>query len=409
MLDVGRDAPWAMPKLTDGPLAGLYFPDYPDGTIVNLMASVILARGGHSPHAPLAAAPTGRLATARHLVCLCIDGLGLEQLGDYLAGRPDSPFLGVHEHVPLSTVFPATTASAVTTFLTGASPAEHAILGWHLNLPDLGLVSTVLMSRTRTGSAVAPDDFDLAAYLALPSHLDTVPETRAQLSYGVIPHSRFSRTGTHWDRVRAFETLDGLRHEVLAFCRDSARGLAYVYWPVHDALCHEHGTRDPRTLGHLAEIDDALARLRDALARRDVTLLVTADHGIHDTPPDRRVDLSAVPGLYACLATLPCGDAGHASCFVRPRREARFLELVAEHLGDACICIAGETLLAMGAFGGGPVHPRLEGRVGDYLLIARDRYALAAPVAGEAPFFMIGNHGGMSATEMRVPLYVVDC
>ncbi len=409
MLDAGRNAPGAMAQLTEGPLAGLYFPDYPDGTIVNLMASVIIARGGRSPHAPLAAAPVDRLAAARHLVCLCVDGLGLGQLADYLAARPDAPFLGAHAHAPLCTVFPATTASAVTTFLTGASPAEHAILGWHLNLPDLGLVSTVLMSRTRTGSAVAPDDFDLDAYLALPSHLDTVPEPRAQLSYGVIPHSRFSRTGTRWDRVRAFESLDGLRHEVTAFCRETPRGLAYVYWPVHDALCHEHGTRDPRTLGHLAEIDDALARLRDTLAGRDVLLLVTADHGIHDTPPAQRVDLSAVPGFYDCLATLPCGDAGHASCFVRPRHEARFLELVDVHLGEACTCVAGEALLAMGAFGGGQPHPRLAGRVGDYLLIARDRHAFAAPVAGEAPFFMVGNHGGMSATEMRVPLFQVAC
>jgi hypothetical protein len=409
MLDAGREVPGAMPKLTDGPLAGLYFPDYPDATIVNLMASVITARGGRSPHAPLATAPPERLAAARHLLCLCVDGLGVEQLAGYLAQRPDSPFLGAHEHTVLSTVFPATTASAVTTFLTGASPAEHAILGWHLNLPDLGLVSTVLMSRTRTGSAVAPDDFDLDAYLALPSHLDTVPETRAQLSYGVIPHSRFSRAGTHWDRVRSFDTLDGLQREVNAFCRNTRHGLAYVYWPVHDALCHEHGTRDPRTLGHLAEIDDALAGLRDGLAGRGVTLLVTADHGIHDTPPDRRVDLSTVPGLYDCLATLPCGDAGHANCFVRPRREAHFLELVSEHLAEACTCMAGETLLEMGAFGGGTPHPSLAGRVGDYLLIARDRHAFAAPVAGETPFFMAGNHGGMSSTEMRVPLFEVAC
>ena len=398
-----------MPKLTEGPLAGLYFPDYPDATIVNLMASLIVARGGRSPHAPLAAAPPERLAAARHVVCLCLDGLGVEQLAGYLAERPDSPFLGAHAHGVLSTVFPATTATAVTTFLTGASPAEHAILGWHMNLPDLGLVSTVLMSQTRTGSPVAPDDFDLDAYLALPAHLGTVPEPRAQLSYGVIPHSRFSRAGTRWDRVRAFDTLDGLQREVAAFSRDTPRGLAYVYWPQHDALCHEYGIRHPRTLAHLAEVDDALARLRDTLAGRETLLLLTADHGIHDTPPERRVDLAAVPGLYDCLATLPCGDAGHASCFVRPRREQAFLDLVAEHLGEACTCVAGETLLAMGAFGGGIPHPRLAGRVGDYLLIARDRHAFAAPVAGETPFFMVGNHGGMSATEMRVPLFQVTC
>ena len=397
-----------MPILTDGPLQGLYFPDYPDGTIVNLMASVIVARGGESPHRPLAEAPPERLAEPRHLVCIAVDGLGEEQLEDYLALRPDSPFLGVQQRSTLSTVFPATTASAITTFLTGASPTEHGILGWHLNLPDLGLVSTVLMSHVRTGSDFAPEDFDLDAYLALPSHLNTVPEHRAQLSYGVIPHSRFSRTGTRWDRVRAFETLDGLRDEVLATCKAVDRGLSYVYWPVHDALCHEHGTRDVQTMGHLGQIDDALAQLRETLHGQGVTLVVTADHGIHDTPEEQRIDLAAVPGLYDCLATVPCGDAGHASCFVRPRREARFLELVAQHLGEACYCIPGETLLEMGAFGPGTPHPKLYGRVGDHVLIARDRQAFAVPIAGEQPWFMLGNHGGMSREEMRVPLYIVE-
>ena len=396
-----------MPTLTEGPLAGLYFPDYPDGTIVNLMASIVRARGGDTPHAPLPAAPPDRLAACDHLACIAVDGLGVAQLEAYLARRPDSPFLGCHPRTALSTVFPATTASAVTTFLTGATPAEHAILGWHLNLPDLGLVSTVLMSRTRTGSAFAPDDFDLDAYLQLPSYLDRVPEPKAQLSYGVIPHSRFSRTGTRWQRVRSFETLDGLVRETLAFTRAVPRGLAYVYWPGHDALCHEHGVAAPRTLAHLAEIDDALARLRDLVDGRAVTLLVTADHGIRDTPPEQRIDLAAVPGLYDCLATLPCGDAGHANCFVRARREARFLDLVATHLGDACHCIAGDEFLALGGFGPGTPHPALAGRVGDYLLIARDRQAFAAPHAGEAPWFMLGNHGGMSRAEMLVPLYVV--
>jgi hypothetical protein len=398
-----------MPQLATGPLQGLYFPDYPDATIVNLMASLIVARGGRSPHPPLAAAPATRLAPARHLICLVVDGLGEAQLDHYLNHHPASPFLGAHARSVLSTVFPATTASAVTTFLTGAAPAEHAILGWHLNLPDLGLASTVLMSKSRTGSDFAPETFDLDAYLALPSYLNSIPETRALLSYGVIPHSRFSRAGTRWDRVRSFDSLAGLQREVTAFCREEARGMAYVYWPVHDSLCHQHGTRDPRTLAHLGEIDQALAGLHDALRGRDAMLLVTADHGIHDTPPAQRIDLAAVPGLYDCLATLPCGDAGHASCFVRPRREARFLELVAQHLGDACHCIAGETLLELGAFGPGEPHPKLYGRVGDYLLIARDRQAFAAPIAGEAPWFMTGNHGGMTAGEMRVPLFVVAC
>ncbi|HEY5790591.1 MAG TPA: alkaline phosphatase family protein [Gammaproteobacteria bacterium] len=398
-----------MPQLDAGPLAGLYLPDHPDRTIVNLMASIIRARGGDSPHQPLAALPPERLAAARHLVCLCVDGLGAGQLRHYLAQRPGSPFLGALSWSPLSTVFPATTAAAVTTFLTGCSPAEHAILSWHLNLPDLGMVSTILTSQSRTGAEFAPADFDLGGYLRLRSHLDSVPQRRAQLSYGVIPHSRFSRAGTRWDRVVAFDTLAGLQAAVDASTAASEPGLACVYWPLHDSLCHEHGVAHPATLAHLAEIDDALAALRERLHGRGVTLVVTADHGIHDTPPEQRIDLAAVPGFYDCLATLPCGDAGHAACFVRPRRVGRFLDLVEAELGEAVHCVDGEWFLEHAVFGPGMPHPALAGRVADYLLLGRDRHAFAAPLPGEPPHFMTGNHGGMSRGEMLVPLYAVDC
>jgi len=363
-----------MPNVIEGPLEGLYFPDHPDATIVNLMASIIIGRGGHSPHSPLLELPPERLADARHLLCIAVDGLGEEQLESYLATHSGSPFFATHARSVLSTVFPPTTASAVTTFLTGASPTEHAILGWYLNLPD-----------------------------------DSVPGPRAQLSYGVIPHSRFSQAAGHWDRVRSFDSLAGLRAESAAFVAACERGLAYIYWPVHDSLCHEHGVGDVRTFDHLAEIDGMLAQLRDDLAGRGTALLVTADHGIYDTPPEQRIDLAAVPGLYDCLATLPCGDGGHASCFVRPRRENHFLETVAHHLGDQVLVLDGEELLAKGTFGPGEAHPALGGRVGDYLLIARDRQAFATPLPGAEPHFNVGNHGGMSAAEMRVPLYVVDC
>lgn len=397
-----------MPLIETGPLRGLYMPDYADGSIVNLLSSIIHGRGGRSPHAPLAGLPPEQLAGADHLVCIAIDGMGCKQLDHYLDAGGDGAFLAAHHRQTISTVFPATTASAITTFLTGATPAEHAILGWHLNLPDLGMSTAVLTSQTRTGLDFAGPDFDLDRYLRLPSHLATVPQHKAQLSYGLIPHSRFSLCSTPWDDVRTFETLDGMVEAVLSVTRAPGPSLNYVYWPVHDSLCHEFGIYHPNTLGHLAEIDTALARLVDGLHGRSVMLLVTADHGIIDTPEAHRVDLSAIPGLYDCFTTLPCGDACHAALFVRPNRVERFERLVAEHLAASSYCLTGEQLLELGVFGPGRPHPALANRLADYYLIARDRHAYDSPPWGRAARFLAGNHGGMSRAEMMVPLYAVE-
>mgnify|MGYP001767025662 CR=1 FL=1 len=163
-----------MPVIRKGLLKNFFPPDYSGGSIVNLLASVIRSRGGHSPHADLKGLPAGDLKGARKVVYLVIDGLGQQQLDRYLASRRRAAFFAEHPHQTITTVFPATTAAAITTFSTGASPAEHGILGWHLHLHDLGMVSTILPATTRTGSPMAGEKFDLRRYLKLPLPLDSV-------------------------------------------------------------------------------------------------------------------------------------------------------------------------------------------------------------------------------------------
>jgi len=398
-----------MPIATSGPLKHFQVPDYDGNSTVNMLASVIRSRGGRSPHAELDGLPGSLLRPARNVIYLVVDGLGEEQLARHLREGRGRAFLAVHLRRTISTVFPATTAAAVTTFATGAAPAEHGVLGWHLHLPDLGMVSTILPAVTRTGSPFAPPEFDLHRYLRLPSHLNTTRGRRALLSYDHIPESRFSLAGTRWHERAAYGTLPSMVRAIAAFARRSRFGLAYAYWPGFDSFCHEKGCAHAATLRHLDEIDRALARLVRVLKGTNTCLLVTADHGLVDAPRKRCVELRDVPGFMDCLAILPSGDARQVSCFVRPARVARFKRIVREQLRAACVCVTGEELLRLGVFGPGRQHPALAARLGDYVLIARDGYAFAHTPAGAKSDFNIGNHGGMSKAEVQVPLYVVHC
>lgn len=64
--------------------------------------------------------------------------------------------------------------------------------------------------------------------------------------------------------------------------------------------------------------------------------------------------------------------------------------------------------MAQGWFGPGAAHPRLQERVGDYLLLMNDGYVIKDLVPGERPFYPIGNHGGLSEDELYVPLIVAS-
>lgn len=396
-----------MPHIRNDLLKNFFLPDYRDGSIVNLLASIIRSRGGRSPHADLAGLPAGALSGARKVVYLVVDGLGEEQLDRYLAGRSPATFFAKHSHQTITTVFPATTAAAITTFSTGASPAEHGILGWHLHLHDLGMVSTILPATTRTGSPMAGSKFNLRKYLDLPLPLESVKCRKELISWGDIPDSRFSQAAVCWDRARSCTTLAGLSRQIVAFAKTPGRALAYAYWPGYDSFCHEAGRRHPATVRHLAEIDRMLSGLVQKLRGTGMTLIVTADHGLVDSAPVHRISFREIPGFYDCLAVLPSGDARCAHCFVRPSKVRKFRSIFFQCLEKSCVCVPGEDLLKLGAFGPGQPHPALANRVGDFVLIAKSDYCFGSPLPGEKIEFNVANHGGMSEAEVRVPLYSV--
>jgi hypothetical protein len=336
-----------------------------------------------------------------------LDGLGLAQLGRHLAAGGGRRFFATHPHQGITTVFPATTAAAVTTFDSGASPTEHGILSWFLHLPDLGTVATVLRTTTRVGTPLFPEGYDLRAYYRIPSYVESATCKLGLLSGGEIPDLPFGKAGTRWHERRSYGDLPGLVQTLAAFAREPDERLAYAYWPRYDGLCHEHGCASPQVVAHFEELDLALSSLVEALRDTDTALLVLADHGLVDVPRARCIDLATVPGLMECLAVAPSGDQRQMSCFVRPSMVAEFERVFASELAHACTLVPAEALLAAGAFGPGTAHPSLRTRLGDYVLLARPGWSTIHTPPGLAPVYMPGSHGGMSEEEIRIPLYDV--
>ena len=397
-----------MPMIESGPLAGNYAPDYDGGSTVNLLSTLVHARGGRSPHPELRGLSSASLEDADTIFYVVLDGLGLHQLKRHLGQSLGTQFFARHPFAPITTVFPATTAAAVTTFDTGASPTEHGILSWYLHLPDLGCVSTVLRTTTRMGTGLVPEEFDLRAYYDVPSYVETTTCKRALLSFGDIPNVPFRVVGTDWDDRRAYLDLDGMVDAVTKFAGEATqKQFAYVYWPRYDGLCHELGCLHDDVAAHFEDMDAAMARIVEGLRGANSALVVLADHGLIDVEPQNCIDLVKVEGLMQTLAMVPSGDQRQLSCFVRHGRVETFLEIVERELGHACVCVPGSVLIEAGVFGPGTQHAALDGRLGDYVLLCKDGYALIATPAGLEPMYMPGSHGGMSAPEIQIPLFTV--
>ena len=383
----------------------MYLPNYRDGSILNLMQSILGgldAPGAGDVHGHLAALGPDEVADARHVVLLVVDGLGRAQLE---AG----PALRASLRGTMTSVFPSTTASAVTTFLTGLAPAEHAVTGWFTWMRELDEIIAPLPFTARAGNA------DLTARGVEPADVfvgPTVFERVRADCHAVLPaelvDSPYSRVHNRGAAPRGFERLDGLVEAIVDVVRN-ARRRAYVsaYWPVLDTLSHEFGASGVRTRRHLAEIDLHFARLRTALAGSGTLLLVTADHGFVDIRPESRLDAASIPGLEPMLARPLCGEPRIAYCYVRDDCRAEFAERAVEGLDGAACIVDSASMIEHGWFGPGEPHPRLHERVGDFALVMREDYAIRDRIGEEKPFLHVGVHGGVGRDEMRVPLVVV--
>ena len=386
----------------------MYLPNYRDGSIVNLMQSILGgldAPGAGGVHGFLAGLGPQEIADARHVVLLVVDGLGQAQLDSGPA-----PALRASLRGTMTSVFPSTTASAVTTFLTGLAPVEHALTGWFMWLRELDSVVAPLPFTTRAGGT------DLASLGVSPADVFIGPNVFERVRadcHAVQPadlvDSSYSRAHTRGAASTAgFEGLDGLVDTILDIVgRARRRTCVFAYWPVLDTLSHEFGASSARARGHLAQIDMHFERLRAALAGSGTLLVATADHGFVDIRPESRLDAESVPGLAPMLARALCGEPRVAYCYVRDDYRGDFVERAVEGLAGAARVVESASMIEDGWFGLADPHPRLRERVGDHALVMRDGYAIHDRVGDEKPFRHIGVHGGVSREEMQVPLVVV--
>lgn len=382
--------------------------DYAGGGIFNLMQSIAQACGAPaSDFAQCATLPAERLAAKRHLVLFVIDGLGLPAL----AALPESSSLRRHRIGSLSSVFPSTTASAITTFMTGLPPSQHALTGWHVQLDEIDEMLAILPMTVR-GRRQSPNEAAADAVADLPPRLfpyRTVFQQMTRDSFIISPQhiagSSFNAWHARGATTCAYATLPDLFAQLGSSLSEAAAPrYIYAYFPDLDSAAHRFGCASEQALAVLSALDKAFDQFLADAAGADASVIVTADHGFIDAPCERVICLDDHPRLAGWLAHPLSGERRAAYCHVQPAHRGEFADYVRVNLAHAVELHASADLIDAGWFGPPPYSLRLAGRVGDYTLVMKDDWTITDWLPGEKRYPLIGVHGGVSVEEMRVPL-----
>lgn len=381
-------------------------PDYSGGGLFNLAASLARVCGATVPaHYPDLHLPDGTPAShawadADCVVLFVIDGLGDAFLRAHAAL---APHLMGERVAALSSVFPSTTATAITTLMTAEPASVHGLLGWFVRDSASAAVVAPLPMRHRGGAAVA-DAALIGRLLHTPPLLGRLRRevrvvTLDELAQG--PYSEYHGANAPVHAYRELAELPARIEEAVRAARGPA--LIYAYTPLLDSTAHDEGIDSSASRRVLAQIDACYGELRRRVPQ--ATVVATADHGFIDAPAARCIDLNHYPALYAMLDGPLSGERRVAYCHVKPAFAASFGARFEAELGHAFHAIPAADALAGGLFG-----PLLAGAAlpaaGDWVLVAREDWTLIDRVAGEDGRQMVGVHGGLSAQEMRIPLVV---
>ena len=385
----------------------MVMPDYKGGSIVNLMASIMSARGGGvSDYPQLSLLSPYALQDVRNLVLIVIDGLGYE----FLTHASESGTLRRHLRGKITSVFPSTTATAITTFLTGSAPQQHALTGWFTYFKEVDSITAVLpFTKRHDGTNLSESGINAAEFFQHIPIFDNIETPSFVVVPEHIAYSDFNLSHSGKATIRPYSSLKQFFSTVKAIVhRNDNYKYVYGYWPELDRIAHEHGIASKAAKAHLSDLNAAFAKFLKDIEGDNCTVILTADHGMIDSGPHRLIELDNHPELTALLAMPLCGERRIAYCYVAPSKRERFEAYVKHRLAEFATLLRSEELLELGYFGYGPPHSKLIERIGDYALIMKDNYTIKDWLPKERRHVHIGSHGGVSAEEMYVPLIVAQ-
>jgi hypothetical protein len=338
---------------------------------------------------------TLELPEARAYVVFLVDGLGYGLLCDH---PDDAPFL--HEHLdgqpPATAGVPSTTATSLTSLGTALLPGTHGVVGFTSRIPG----TDDLLNALTWSKSVDPRDWQ-------PHPTALTRMAAAGVHATVVNKREFEASGltiAGW-RGAEFVGADKVGERMAAVLDAVGRkpSVTYLYDGDLDWTGHRYGVASMSWRLQLSMIDAAAEHLRETLPD-DVRIVVVADHGMVDSPAEKRLDVDDHQELLDGVVVFG-GEARFRHVYCRGGAVGDVLASWRAILGERADVLTRDEAIGRGWFG--PVTPGVRPRLGDVLVAARGDFSVLSTSAFPHEARLVGVHGSLTAAEMLIPVLVL--
>ena len=356
----------------------IYAPDYSGACVNNIVPALLQHRQIGDGWIP------DEVLSSKQVVLLVIDGLGYNQ---YHRHRHLLPSLADFNDHAISTVFPTTTATALTSITTGSTPGEHGVVGYKIRVGTQTL--NALRWTTEGGSALQElDPSRFQPIVPFSGESPTVVSPASFVDSGFThAHLRHSNYAGYWMASSiATEVSEALQR---------GEPFVYAYYDGLDMIGHLKGLGSHYE-AELGLIDHIVRSISDVLPSKS-SLIITADHGMVHTGNNLTEISPAVQNSVTAIS----GEARFVWLHVNEKQIKDVISAASEAHGDIASVHTVQELLEQGWFGR-EVSETAKARLGEIALVVHEDTGLVRDVKS-APKLM-ARHGSVTDEERTVPL-----
>ena len=401
---------------------GAVRPDYAGYCLSNIPSTILSVFGVDPARPTLPRDVFGGVETSGvdNVILLLCDGLGFNEW----QRQRQKGFIGAISRKgsvrPITTVFPSTTAAALTTVSTGLTPQEHGLPEWFVYMDEIGeVIATLPFSRvgdtgrdTLKGVLNPKALFDGRTIFQRLGDAGVHCTSLTNRFIAFTSYSSVSRRGSGFVPYTSSSDLTVSLRRLVE--RSRGPNFFYAYWSLVDNIEHVYGPNTDEAEVEASLISHAfqegfLSKLDREAARRTL-ILVTADHGQVQVVPDETVYMNRFAKLMKVLQRAPSGDVippwgSPRDAFLRVEEEKLDYAVgyLRKKLDGVASVMKTKDAIEEGLFGINKPSRKFRRRVGNLMVLPHGSKMVWYKYRSGNHFDLKGHHGGLSRDEMTIP------
>ena len=350
------------------------------------------------------------------VILILVDGLGYNFVKKFIKEEDSSVMRAIIDSglmIPITSTFPTTTTTALTSVNTALTPQEHGIIGHTMFLKEFGTVANMI----KFSPAIEPISGGLVRAGLIPEDYlgnQTIYESLANsgiestvLTKSIYHHSILSRMLHKGSSIIPYINSADL-FTFLANQVEAKIPLIFCYWDALDTGSHTYGPDAEEVQAifrnFLFSFYNEFIKKLSAAQFRKTCLLITGDHGLVRVDRNDSIIANEYPDLMKDLQRPPAGDSRASFLKVTAGREEKIIRFFERFDGKLRVFKSDE-LFDKAFFGKGRVREGVREAIGEFTVLSMKgvtfRYRFRKT---REETVLRGHHGGLTEDELFVPL-----